>query len=309
MKMRLKRLIYKLILLVLLITASQNHGWAKKESEYPVKIETSLNSSLVYGSLGEYVYSGSRTVSRLDWDMQGIVFTGFSINAEISKSCIIHAEFNYGISDDAGRIRDYDWENSDSLTNYSNHRCILEKAFTFKASAGYRLSLSDSITLTPDLFISAFDIKLTALDGYYQYPPDSAPIDLYGTVISYRQRYLIQGIGITAALSLKKIKVSAELAYGFCGKCRAVDSHHLRDTDFYDSFDSVKMFSARAAAQFSLTEHHFAGLFTGLISMPETKGDEYHIDTSSGARSNTLQDSAGVKLKLYQTGIYAGLKI
>ncbi len=155
---------------------------------------SSLNSNNLYltteagigftqGTLGEYVYDNNRTLSRLNWNLTSLWYNTFSLVLEYN-SFFAGVQFHNGINTGiVGTIDDSDWTDDNNphiKTHYSKHDNYIERYNSYNSYAGLLLDIDNIICFTPHIGFLYRSIKMSARNGYLEYPPGSPKIPVYG---------------------------------------------------------------------------------------------------------------------------------
>lgn len=277
---------------------------ASAESELTVR--AAADTGLLYGKIQEYVYSSGKDISRLDWEIMPLIYTGFSLCAAYGNYSLAFGLWS-GINYNAGNIEDFDWENGDStLTHYSKHDSILEKALFTDINLSYIDKYSGRFSIIYRAGFTTSTVKMAAVNGYLEYPPGSEKVDLYGTGITYEQALYAPYAGLGIDLPLTgKVSVSANVNFSIFAWCASVDNHLNRNLIFYDNVYSAIFLHAETSITYTLIENIRLRLAAAYTLLPETKGSSYAVNTLSGTRSAVYENSAGTSLAAMQIKISA----
>lgn len=279
-----------------------------------------LAKEFVYFSGGGYDYY---KVSELDWPLQPSYYFGVRLTYRSSSKLLLRFDLREAIPSKVGYVQDSDYLNGDGLrTHYSRHTGVLLGAFSARADVGMRFVLPAHITLIPFTRFLFRDIKWSAQNGYYQYPPQqSAPytywspsepkVDLTGQVATYEQRYIIPAVGLEGVLNPGGI-LSAAVAIAFSPLAwiSDIDHHLLKNLVFYDSMslstyvepDLRISFRPMSAVELSVKLSYFSvtsrrdGLIVTENTLTGSSTSSAGTGSSSGASINTLGTTVEVSV-------------
>ncbi|MGL4369242.1 MAG: omptin family outer membrane protease, partial [Spirochaetota bacterium] len=281
------------------------------QSEKETLIEGSFlfQSGIKRGTVYEYVFSGSRKVSELDWQLRSCVYAGMSADGVIGRRVWLSGNLVFGINENIGYISDSDWKVTGEKTNYSRHSNVLEKALFSDFAVGLVIRPLCPLRVIPLAGINYYDIKMSARNGFLEYPPGADREAVFGTVMSYRQQYLIPVAGIRADYQLQNFLIAGWGTYGYFGLCRAVDNHFMRSLDFYDEMRNVQKWEAGVSCDYYLSERFLLRIKSSGVYIPRTKGSDYYINTSTGKKSIVYENSAGAGMTMWDIGLAAGMRL
>jgi len=182
---------------------------------------------------------------------------------------------------DSGTMIDTDFMNAKdqyAMTNYSESSAYLEQMLDFSAGISWRFSMPlaipgavKKIGLTPRLGCRYMTLSWNASRGFYQYVDDpnwalyntgaswSSDIPkepLNGTVITYRQEYVIPTAGVTLSLPIGKsfeINLGADLSPYVWGN--DIDMHFKRSLEFHDIMAGGYCIEPNASVRWDATKH------------------------------------------------------
>ena len=234
----------------------------------------------------EYAYQGDSVISRLDWNETTTPF--FGINGSVLvNSFLLSINLESAVALKSGSLQDFDFSTSYGgvISQYSQHELYLDKDFSIAGNIKYVVNLA-SFSLLPKVGYAYRNVKLSAQDGYLQYPesgvwdPDAEKTYVQGTLISYEQviYYPYLGLDINWILSCR-FALTFITSYGFNVCIDSVDSHYSRALRFCDSMRGGHRFTIGVCGQFKLSYFSRTLLLFGCeyINMPLVRGT-----TSSG---------------------------
>jgi outer membrane protease len=250
-----------------------------------------FGGSLAYGQVKEYVFSGDYLLSRLDWDAHSLFGFGAGVDYK-SEACLISAAFMLDIPGNCGGLRDYDWAETDSdgsyshngvQSHYSEHRNTIKNAFRFDFdvllpwTGGERWRLDYIFGLTWQHY------SFLGKDGFYQYPPKSAPIKVTGAVASYTTDQILPVAGLAYSRKISSgFALTSLMKLGLLGFQRAYDEHHLRRLDFIDYFIFQPYIEVRQQFALSLGERFDMETAIFFLCYPRAPGISLLKDLSTG---------------------------
>ncbi|EKF58401.1 outer membrane protease [Agrobacterium albertimagni AOL15] len=261
---------------------------------------------------GEYVYSGDRKISQLDWESKGVVTGTLGGDVDIGYAWKLKGRFDVGLGGD-GYMEDRDWLSTSysGWTHQSLHpdtaldryiNVLLEAERALVDTGATRLGLGGGIGYT--------NVKWTARGGSYIYS-DTTLHDTVGNFadglkgISYEQRIPTVFLSANAEQKIGAFTLSGTLRGGAAIAYKGVDDHWLRYLRFTDEMDVAPMIGATVTADYQLlpsTAVYLGGDFQKIF---ETRGDAHVRSTVNGA-SASFDDGGAAD---YQSiTVTAGLK-
>ncbi|MDR2734199.1 MAG: omptin family outer membrane protease [Spirochaetota bacterium] len=273
-----------------------------------------FGGSFAYGQVKEYVFSGNYLLSRLDWDAHNLFGARFG-GAYKFESCIISAAFLLGIPGGCGILKDYDWAETDAAGNYlyngvpshySEHRNILKNSFRFDCDFllpwvnGRRWRFDWIYGLTWQHY------SFAGKDGFYQYPPTSAPITIEGPVATYTTDAILPVMGLAYSRDMNNgFAFTSMVKLGIAGFQRGYDEHHLRKLDFIDYFIFLPYIELRQQFSLSLAERFDIEIAIFLLCYPRAPGLSYLKDLDTGnifrlaSRGGARAESIGAEINFH----------
>jgi outer membrane protease len=219
-----------------------------------LSVEVTTRAGMLCGLAKELVFSGSVTISELNWRFQPVAYAGTALSVETQQGLVAAVEVRSAFASRSGSMDDSDYlnyeENGDlSLTHYSEHDCYTERAILLDARLGWVFRLGSRVRLEPFGAFGLMQFKWTARDGYFQRPPEGSPPytpwspgdykhPVSGTGIIYQQTYLIPGLGVRLAADFaERFDATVRLLFSPYVFCNDLDNHvqGTQPKDFYDS--------------------------------------------------------------------------
>jgi plasminogen activator len=206
----------------------------------------------------EYVYEGDKCISRLDWYDAAVPVVSFSGTLEAFRF-FIQSGITLAVPVRSGTMEDYDFlvEDSYEPSLYSFHNSYLDKDFFCSFDLGYRFHIKKWV-LSPSAGFSYYNRKWSASGGYLQYPESGLwtgtepKQNLNGTVIGYEQALMSPVISLQADYALTpRFALFASGSFSPYAWTHSMDSHFLRDTQFYDTMEGGTGYTLELGAAFS----------------------------------------------------------
>ncbi len=274
----------------------------RENSEFSTSI--SLRTGFLYGTIGEYLYSGKQRLSKLNWDVKPMIYIGNVINASFGNGIIAGLGYWTGMNKDMGSIEDTDWDHSGIITSISVHNCVLIKSRFFDAYAGYSFHIVDKHQLSFQLGYSYQKILLEARDGYAGYPP--TPVE--GIFVQYEQKYNIPYVGANWNFRFfEKLYSTLSCIYGPYIFCNAIDNHVSRNIRFNDTFKGADYVSCGLLLGWRIDSDYLLSLSGNYSFIEKFRGDTYSVDSISGARSITYNNGAAISLDVWKMELAFGV--
>jgi outer membrane protease len=274
------------------------------------------------GWVKEFVYSGTYTVSELDWPLLPAYYAGMNLTLGETKGFLSSIELDVGLPTQTGTMTDSDYLNGDGVkTHFSQSDGDLESALTVSSQAGWGIpfQLTDVGTGSVEPFV-AFEymrFEWSAQNGYLQYPPESNPpytpwspstpqVQIYGIGIVYTQNYVIPEAGVKACLPiLEGLTVTASFTVSPYLWCWDTDSHILRQEDFYSSMNGGLLLEPRLTATYKISAQTVISLDVLYRHISSLIGDTYVVDTgvAAGQQSQTYSNIAGASFDVVNISV------
>jgi outer membrane protease len=144
------------------------------------------------------------------------------------------------------------------------------------------------------------ELKWTARDGYLQYPPEPAPtysawtrdtprIYVYGPGILYEQEYYCPSLGLEVRVRpLAGLEARASFAGFPFVACNDLDSHLLRQLDFYGTFAGGYVLEPTLGASYQLSERATLSLDVAYRRVAGLVGDV--VEKGTGVKGSRPAD-------------------
>jgi len=271
----------------------------EKQSGFRFSVTPSVG--VINGQANEIVYKDSYSgmfESELQWDMKPIIYAGLAADLGPANSFAKHGfvgnlSFKFGIPQRAGIMEDRDWqyENSGALTNYSRHDNFSERTITADLTLGYSFPLLNFMALGLNLDFSYTHFYWIAKNGYYQYleqddfgnilpgqtwTDDIQKVPMKGKLIEYSQNWFIFSPGVFIKLRLGTLfSLNGNFNYSPFIYCADRDEHLLRNTTFLDYLYYGHYLKGSGGITFSPLDYLDLTLFLSYSSITDSRGDTY----------------------------------
>jgi len=256
---------------------------------------------ILYGQANEIVYKSSQSGilnSELQWNLKPLFYAGLAADFgpadNFSKHGFIgNLSFKMGIPQKTGIIEDRDWlyENSSALTNYSRHDNFSERAILADLSLGYSFPMLRFVALGINLDFSYMHYYWLARDGYYQYLdsdkngnilPDQTwnneipKVNLEGTVLEFTQDWYIFSPGIFLKFRLGRFfSLNGNVNYSPLIYCIDKDDHLLTGKTYLDYLFYGQYLKGSGGLTFSPANNLDFFLFLSYSTIIDSRGDTY----------------------------------
>ena len=228
--------------------AKRTAGAPVSRASLPITFSIGADGGVLWGLARELVYVGSYKLSELDYPLQPMAYAGARVELGAFGGLDASLRFRGGIPAWTGSMTDSDYENFDGVkTHFSQSDSYLERSVFVNARLGWRFAPSPAIVIEPFAAYIYLDIKWSAQNGYYQYPPETSPpytpwspsepkVPLSGVVLTYEQTFMIPAVGIRVIGRVSRtLSLDASVALSPFAALNDVDEHPLRYLAFYDS--------------------------------------------------------------------------
>jgi outer membrane protease len=256
---------------------------------------------MLNGQANEIVYKSSKSSevnSELQWDLAALFYAGLAVDFSPAdnfsrRGFTGNLSFKFGIPQRTGIMEDRDWlyENSSALTNYSRHDNFSERAIMADLSLGYSFPLFNSIALGINLDFSYMHFLWIARDGYYQYLDsnnngiiypgqtwtDEIPkVYLEGNVLEYSQNWFILSPGVFVKLRLGRFfSLNGNFNYSPFIYCVDRDDHLITGKTYFDYLYYGQYLKGSGGITFSPMNNLELTLFLSYCSITSSRGDTY----------------------------------
>lgn len=194
----------------------------------------------------EYVFQNGSKISELSWKCSAAPCIVAALDVFL-KRITFNLSYSTVIPVKNGILKDLDFNNT-GISKFSEHSLYIDKKYEFSILTGYNFTVKN-ISFFPFAKFCYKNQKFSGRDGYYQYPEKGnwtgaePKTNLKGNVISYESEFFIFGLGLGTIFILNdfSFKIGGTLNPYICGN--ALDSHYVRQKQFYDSFNGRFGFS------------------------------------------------------------------
>ncbi len=204
----------------------------------------SLNFEGKTGSTDELVFENNKKISLLEWETPFLPAISFRNQLGLSNF-VFDIFYSSAIPVKMGTMCDYDYilGTSNNISNFSKHELFVDKDFSVGTNFGWKSLCFEKIFFIPNIGFSYTNKKFSAQNGYLQYPQNGNSWtgnedkeNLLGTVISYEQSIWTISVGMKFGLKITEdFQFGLETKYYPYVHIDSIDSHFLRQVQFYDS--------------------------------------------------------------------------
>lgn len=282
-----------------------------QDTEKAFTISTRSTAGLLCGQAEEYVYDQSYLanykVSELDWPFAPLFYVGEGIDLSTKIGLFASLDVKEGLPGKTGDMTDSDYLNGDgNRTLFSESDCYSERLIIVDAKAGYNLPLDSLFKVGAYIGFSYMDFKLSARDGYSQYPDqnsdgsypawtsDLTKTPIYGTGILYETAYLSGLIGLRASYPVaQKLSVGGFFSFSPMVYCYTTDNHELREINFYSTLENGFSVEPGLSITYTLKPGASLSLSASYKTVWNLKGDITSVNQGSTSTSSYYNYYAG----------------
>jgi|GEM_PF-7109050 len=274
-------------------------------------IEIAAMTGMSYGELGEYVFTSTKKLSELNWELKPVFTAGLSLAAVFQNSFFLGFAWQSGYTRESGNMEDSDWQASDPSikTNYSRSESVTDSLHETDLNFGAMFPFGDIFFLSLHAGYQFKYFQMVARNGYLQYDPlpydapytTGSKVPMYGLVMRYRQAWHIPYVSLDTKVNLfDGGSLYVSLAYSPAAFCRALDNHLLLDDDYYDSMNWGQYVSVQTGIIWRLNAYLSLSLGVQYEYIPTFKGQSTRVDTDTGNATFLGDDVAGASLSIVQ---------
>jgi|GEM_PF-2880602 len=262
-----------------------------------ISLHLSQRAGILYGVMGEYVYSGGEKISELNWDMKPLYIFQFLGTLSIYEKYYFSLRYRYGIPWKSGSVTDTDWDLPvpGSIT-FSKHEGVTLLYHEIEGAFSATLLSRRSIIVRGGLSYLVMAMKVEARNGTV-YVDGSQTDALNGPVMRYFQGYQIVPFRVDVFFRpLSALSAGFSFAYTPLLFCSATDMHFLKDTQYDDRIDWGHFIEVSLETAWHVTTR--VDLFIGgqFRWVPPTMGDSRKITISTGFKYSWTNSTAGISL-------------
>jgi len=296
--MKIKPILFACFLF-LAISLSAQHATYLPGNDYQIDedwltLSISLDSGMLFGMLYEYVFLDNESdgkfddmVSRLDWQLNPLVYTGLTMQAEMWDQLVVGLGFWLGIPGPLGSMEDRDWVDPNyphpytgtlGIISFSDN--VLKEAVFADINVGYKIFEDDILLIIPLLGFNFKHIYMCGRNGYQESPPGTWDTSWFGQeAITYQQNYYIFYLGIQTVWSpLHFLDLQLFASYSPVVFAFNVDKHLLTSYDYVDIPVWGHYVYVDAAINFRIINELSVKLHGSFSWIPIFKGDLYAKD-------------------------------
>ena len=291
----------------------------RQDNSKPYSLSFSPSVGLLYGQGEEIVFKypeRNQHLSQLLWDLKPLIYFGLSFNltpgeAFSGEGLTVFGSAKFGLPLRTGNMENRDWQYTDNenLTNYSCHEAFSQSAVLADISAGYLLTLTDSLVLVFYGQFSFMYLSWMAENGFYQYletdpitnsiipgqiwHEDLPKVNIFGPGTRYIQNWFILSPG-TALKGRINQHLAMEMNFNYSPLvyCIARDDHLLRDIVFWDTLfpghyitgSCNLIFTSNSDTEFSFTLSY--------RSLSGLRGPSYQARTGANQSGQPIRSSS-----------------
>ena len=250
----------------------------------------STGMSVLYGGAQEIVWAQSNPASyresELDWSLKPLFLASMGIGIAGKSGFRGDFQARFAAPLPSGTITDSDYLNFDGvLTHFSQHDAYAERAIFLDLDLGWEFPLRAGFSVTPFVSADLALLKLSARNGYFQYPPQAtAPftpwspstpmVSVYGTGILYEQDTLAPAVGLRLSAVLPgSLRGTISCAVTPLVWGQAVDNHLFRQLDFTSSLSNGFLIEPSAAVEYQASRSAVLSLDVSYCSITRLLGD------------------------------------
>jgi len=279
--------------------------------------QTSLG--LLNGEAKEHVYDYDtgrrRQLSRLDWDLKGILMGGFNGSVRVMDKLTINGGLWTALSEGTGEMDDYDWldPNSSDWTHYSLSDVDVTAGFIFDLNVAWDLITWEEVTARVYAGYKQNHWEWQDRGVYLLYPEYGyVPEPLYGdNMINYEQTFNIPYLGGSADWVMGDLTLSGYLTYSPIVSAEDKDQHVARTLNFKETFDGGDMFGLGLEARYAFTEGFWQNIFVS-AALDYQKVDliigDMEVTNYTTGESGGEKNVAGIENEYLVLSVGGGMK-
>ncbi|GAB6088578.1 omptin family outer membrane protease [Spirochaeta dissipatitropha] len=291
-------------------------------------LSTSVYTALVYGQLGEYVFSEQQSyrdddmLSHLTWDLKPALMQGFRLELQYTNTrddrmqsgAEFGVDFSGAVPLASGKMTDRDWMNQHSFrtdpddpfspSHYSEHDLFLLGGY--RADVWANLHLGTDLQFLPGIGFRSHYYTFDGRDGFAIYP--TGEVEFHGTVISYRQYHRIPYLSMGLLVPVRnKGEVRLKGDIGWPIQVDAIDHHYKTGREYYDLPRGGLYAGIHLDGKLRISEGIEVTASSAAEYVPVFKGDSYELNVLTGLIKGPFTDAGGASKIL--TRISLGLRI
>jgi outer membrane protease len=257
------------------------------------------------GRIKELVFDQNKKISEIDWKLKTIFSPRFAVEAQLNERWNLHLGYEYSTNQGSGEVTDSDFNQSTGeKTKFSKHKSRLEAANYTDFNVRYTFIRKQPVTLTGILGYGLRRIKVVTQDGFVEDPVGTTPREVYGIGIAYDQIYQIPYMGmIFYHATNPKLTWSVSTVYSNWVNINTLDNHFKRNLDFYDKMKGGVYYAVTPSMHWQVNRKNAVSLSFQYIKLNEVRGESYSFDTSTGEKSPTRENGAGIRFDAYDVVI------
>lgn len=285
------------LILVLVLQGGMLYGGDRALLSGRISLDLSPGAGILYGTLGEYVYSGGSKKSELNWDTKPLYIFQLLGTLSLDNRYFFSLRYRYGVPWKSGRVTDTDWglHFPGSIT-FSEHEGVTLLYHEIEGAFSALVHSRRGLTIRGGLSYLLMAMKTEARNGtLYEEGVETGTFD--GPIIRYFQGY--QVIPFRVDLLFRPL-------FAFFGRfsfaytpflfCSATDIHFLKDKQYDDRIAWGHFIEASLEASWLISKR--IELFIGgqFRWIPSTAGDSRTLTMSTGFTSPWSNNTVGISL-------------
>lgn len=314
-----------LVLLVLVLVPVS--GWAALQAAVMAgprngaAVSSAFQASMgvLGGEAKEHVYdtdTGSRRqLSRLDWDLSGIVMGGVNGSVRVMDKLTLNGGIWSAVTEGGGEMDDYDWlePSSSDWTHYSLSDVDVTEGYILDLNAAWDLLVWEDLTARA---VAGYKYNTWTWEdrGVYLLYPEYGyvPEPLYGeNGINYEQEFNIPYLGVSADWAIGDLTVSGYIHFSPIVSATDKDQHVARTLNFTETFDGGDMLGAGMEARYAFTEGFWKNIFVSAAldyqKVDLIVGDMAVVNYTTG-ETGSGKDVAGIENEYVTFSVGGGMR-
>jgi outer membrane protease len=264
-----------------------------------------IQTGLMNVRVKELVFDQDRKISEIDWKLRTVFSPGVVLGFQLNERWDLRLGYKLSANQGSGDVTDSDFDRvAGEKTKFSKHQPQLIVANHTDFKVGYTFIRNQPATLTGILGYSLRRTKMVARNGFVEDPPGAPHKEVYGTGIAYDQIYQIPYTGIAFYyMPSQKLAWGISTLYSQWVGINTLDNHFKRNLDFYDKIKGGTYYAVKPSVHWQTGRNSILSLSLEYTKLKEEKGDSYSFDTSTGEKSPTRENGAGVSFDTYDVVI------
>jgi len=275
------------------------------------EIALNIRTTIRAGIMGEHVYSGDDTLSHLEWELLPLVTVGPSIAFFTRFNTEARLTIELPVFRATGQMTDADYldpTDRSTPTKLSTHHALVDSHRAVDVSLKQTVASSEKAAILIGLgYVDRF-VKMIGYEGEFDYGSLSGEVT--GVPITYQQHHRIPYLSLSIRSDPRmESGLGLSLEVSPYVLVDAVDHHHLRLIDFFDTVRGARWFRGEIGISMRLLGQRVELAGFGEI-IPETRGETYSVKYTEGSFvSNTSPTTLnGAGISWWNAGISASIR-